>query len=416
MRVLMLSWEFPPYISGGLGTACKGLVTALNRMGVDVLLILPQTVEHGSLQGSQREPAHLPSTATWGAAFDPYGGHGLHDHCGAANRHDSSATTISSHFADSRVQPRLLGCGIKGGYEGNLSDKIFSYAQRCVGLACNESFDVIHAHDWITFPAGMVLAESTGKPLVLHVHSTEFDRSGDSVNEAIYAIERAGVKAATYVIAVSRMTSRLLRQHYGVDSERIGVVHNGIDLNAARVSVPEKKGQKTVLFLGDMTRQKGPEIFLAAAVRVLERLPTARFVMVGWGDMAPNMVERVAAMGLGHRVFFAGFLRGADVDRAFRMADVYVMPSVSEPFGLTALEAIRNGTPVIISKTSGVAEVLPNGALKVDFWDVEKLAEHILTVLCNPEVANRLRKSAAIEAGASPGAKRRENAGKSTGG
>ena len=409
MRVLMLSWEFPPYISGGLGTACQGLVTALERMDVEVLLVLPQAVGYGTLQAGHWPQAvvrPLPVTTVPAGVSDAYGSHGLHDRCGAANHGRSPVTTRSSQFAQAMVQPRILGCGIEGGYDGNLHDKIFSYAQRCAALIPQEAFDVIHAHDWITFPAGMQLAELSGKPLVLHFHSTEFDRSGDGVNEAIYEMEKAGIDAAAAVIAVSHLTRQILVERYGAASEKVRVVHNGIDLDPASVAAPRANDEpKTVLFLGRMTRQKGPEYFLAAAARVLRQLPTVRFVMAGWGDLAPRIVEQTAAMGLGQRVFFAGFLRGADVDRAFRMADVYVMPSVSEPFGMTALEAIRNGTPVIISNTAGVAEVLSAGVLKADFWDIEKLAEHIQTVLCSRQVADRLRRSAALEAARLPWSK-----------
>jgi glycosyltransferase involved in cell wall biosynthesis len=294
---------------------------------------------------------------------------------------------------------RVVGAGGADGYEGDLVGKIEEYARRCQQVVEGEEFDVIHAHDWVTFPAAMAIASRSGRPLVVHVHSTEFDRSGERVNPAVREIERLGVHAAGAVIAVSRLTKNVLVERYNLSPTKVRVVYNGIDSDGPPARRPADAGRdKVVLFLGRLTMQKGPEFFIRAAGRVLQKMDGVKFVMAGWGDLGPRAVEQAAAMGLGSSVRFAGFLRGAEVRRAYRMADVYVMPSVSEPFGLTALEAIQNGLPVVLSRSSGVAEVLPRGALKVDFWDVDEMANKIVSLLSRPEMAEDLRRQAEEEA------------------
>jgi glycosyltransferase involved in cell wall biosynthesis len=294
----------------------------------------------------------------------------------------------------------VIGAGSAGGYEGDLIGRIQQYAERCVQMIRHERFDVVHAHDWVTFPAGMAIAAQFGKPLVVHVHSTEFDRSGERVNQPVYDIERQGMHAAQTVLAVSHLTRRIIVERYGVAPEKVRVVHNGIDMarsNGLHHANGRAGGQKTVLFLGRLTRQKGASFFVQAAAKVLARQNNVRFLIAGWGDLGPQTITQVAALGLGRHIRFTGFLQGAEVEQAYRMADVYVMPSVSEPFGLTALEAIRHGVPVILSKNSGVAEVLPHGALKVDFWDVDRMADQIQAVLNHPELGEALRRSAGSE-------------------
>jgi glycosyltransferase involved in cell wall biosynthesis len=261
-----------------------------------------------------------------------------------------------------------------------------------------EVFDVIHAHDWLTFPAGQALARVSGKPLVVHVHSTEFDRSGENVNQRVYDVERRGMMAAMRIIAVSELTRSICTNRYGVSPSKVEVVYNGIDSEAAQPRPGDSiKGKdKIVLFLGRITMQKGPEYFIAAAKRVLEKVPEAKFIMAGSGDMELRMIELAAQMGIGHRVLFTGFLRGKDVERIFRMADCYVMPSVSEPFGIAPLEAIRSDVPTIISKQSGVSEVLVH-TLKVDFWDVDEMANKIVAVLRHPPLGQTLREHGSFE-------------------
>jgi glycosyltransferase involved in cell wall biosynthesis len=267
------------------------------------------------------------------------------------------------------------------------------YAELVCRLAGREDFDVVHAHDWMTFPAGIAITSLRHKPLVVHVHSTEFDRSGWQVNRRIYDIERRGMRAAATVIAVSNLTRNTITSCYGIAPAKVRVVYNAIDTDGPGMhpSLPpiERQG-KIVLFLGRVTMQKGPEYFIAAARRVLEVMGDVRFIVAGSGDMLGRTMALAAKMGIAERVVFTGFLRGAAVARAFRMADLYVMPSVSEPFGLVALEAISHDVPVIVSKQSGVAEVLDH-VLKVDFWDVADLAHKIIAVLQEPSLHAALR-------------------------
>jgi glycosyltransferase involved in cell wall biosynthesis len=268
------------------------------------------------------------------------------------------------------------------------------YAEMAVKLAANEEFDVIHAHDWMTYPAGVAVAKASGKPLIIHVHSTEFDRSGEHVNQMIYDIERMGMHLADKIIAVSYLTRSIIISRYGVSGDKVEVVYNGVERNgnnnwSANENVV-KRDEKVVLFLGRITMQKGPDYFLRAAKKVLERMDNVKFVMAGSGDMMHKAVEMAASLGIGSKVLFTGFLRGEDVQRIFKMADLYVMPSVSEPFGIAPLEALDNDVPVIISKQSGVSEVIKH-ALKVDFWDVDEIANKIVAVLTYPALGIMLR-------------------------
>jgi glycosyltransferase involved in cell wall biosynthesis len=273
------------------------------------------------------------------------------------------------------------------------------YARLATLVAGQEDFDVVHAHDWMTYRAGIAVSAMTGKPLVIHVHSTEFDRSGEHVNQRIYDIERQGMHFAHRIIAVSCLTRNIVVSRYGVPADRVEVVYNGIEFNGyepPHQPLEIGRDEKLVLFLGRITMQKGPEYFLAAAKKVLEVMDNVRFVMAGWGDMIRRTIELAAQMGIGDKVLFTGFLRGKDVDRVFRMADLYVMPSVSEPFGIAPLEAMSNDVPVIISKQSGVSEVLSH-ALKVDFWDVNEMANKIIAVLRHPPLQKTLREHGRFE-------------------
>jgi glycosyltransferase involved in cell wall biosynthesis len=285
-------------------------------------------------------------------------------------------------------------------YGGDLLAEVQRYALLAAEIARQEDFDLVHAHDWMTFPAGLAVAAIKGRPLVVHVHSTEFDRSGLHVDQRIYDIERRGMHGAIKVIAVSHLTRNLCTQHYGVDPGKVEVVYNAIESNGNGTFDEEKykihNDEKIVLFLGRITMQKGPEYFLAAAKKVLEVMDNVKFVMAGSGDMIRRTIEMAASMGIGHKVLFTGFLRGGDVERVFKMADLYVMPSVSEPFGIAPLEAMSHDVPVIISKQSGVSEVLTH-ALKVDFWDINEMANKIIAVLRHPPLATTLREHGNFE-------------------
>jgi glycosyltransferase involved in cell wall biosynthesis len=284
-------------------------------------------------------------------------------------------------------------------YGGDLVAEVHRYARLAVDIARNEQFDVVHAHDWMTYPAGLAVAAISQKPLVVHIHSTEFDRSGERVWQQVYDIERAGLHGADRVIAVSHLTRNICVERYGVPPGKIEVVYNAIDNNGNGQLPPPKpiaKTDKIVLFFGRITMQKGPEYFLAAAKKVLDVYPDVKFVMAGSGDMTRKIITLAAEMGIGHRVLFTGFLRGDDVDRVFKMADLYVMPSVSEPFGIAPLEAIAHDVPTIISKQSGVSEVLTH-VLKVDFWDINEMANKILAVLRHPPLSETLRQQGGFE-------------------
>jgi glycogen(starch) synthase len=375
-------------------------------MQTQVLFVLPEAVEGewtgpadpGATEGLERQ-RQIARMSVPGTVPNPYGP--------AVRREvDEGLKSDRPNAAPARLKSqingglRVAGTGLASGYEGNLIGRIQAYADRCVYMVKDEPFDVVHAHDWVTFPAGMAISARTGIPLVAHVHSTEFDRSGEFVNKPVYDIEWAGMRAARAVITVSHLTKRTVVDRYGLPSAKVHVIHNGI---VPADGAPREKTAgdgKSVLFLGRITMQKGPEYFVRAAAAVLERVRGVKFVMAGWGDLAPRIVEQVAAMGLGGSVLFAGFLRGRDVARAYRMADVYVMPSVSEPFGLTALEAIQHGVPVILSRNSGAAEVLQRGALKIDFWDVRDMADKIIAVLRSPALADTLRQHATEEVAA----------------
>ena len=412
MRIMMLGWEFPPFISGGLGTACYGLTRAMNQLDTEIIFVLPKPVtsaysSHVKLAGpsscqlAEAEIYSLPefSHVTFRAFksfMQPYQSSMSYEEA----RKLGLLRLSEQERANLPMESGLFLGGISSEHYGrDLYDEVQRYARLATVIARDEEFDLIHAHDWMTYPAGMAVAAMTGKPLVVHVHSTEFDRSGEHVNQRVYDIERAGMHAAAHVICVSYLTRQMVVSRYAVSPEKVSVVYNAIDIKGKTFengSVGIKKDEKIVLFLGRITMQKGPEYFLAAARKVLEVMDNVKFVMAGTGDMIRQTIELAAEMGIGHKVLFTGFLRGDDVDRVFQMADLFVMPSVSEPFGLVPLEALRNDVPVIISKQSGVAEVL-NHALKVDFWDINEMANKIVAVLRHPPLQATLREHGNFE-------------------
>jgi len=399
MKVFMLGWEFPPFISGGLGTACYGLTRAMDQLGIEVTFVLPRMVEseyatHVKLltPGSRKAAASFKFNElknvkfhTISSALQPY----------------TTPETYQRRIEDIlRRKHEERGGNIKSAspiavsrdYSCDMYTEVHRYAAIAAELAENEQFDVVHAHDWMTYPAGIAVAAVSGRPLVVHVHSTEFDRSGEHVNQTIYDIERAGIQRADRVIAVSHFTRNVIISRYGVSGEKVEVVYNGVDRNAnwSSADTDISKDEKIVLFLGRITMQKGPEYFLQAAKKVLEVMDNVKFVMAGSGDLMHRSIELAAELGIGHKVLFTGFLRGEDVQKIYKMADLYVMPSVSEPFGIAPLEAMDNDVPVLISKQSGVSEVLVH-ALKVDFWDVNEIANKIVAVLKYPPLQMTLR-------------------------
>ena len=410
MKVLMLGWEFPPFISGGLGTACYGLTRAMSQLGMEVVFVLPRPVASeysahvklatpGTLKrysnGESFELADFPHVRfrTLPSVMQPY----QTDSTYAAELLRRQGQMQAAEVTElTGIQP---GGGGGDHYGNDLFQEVQRYAHLVTAIGREEDFDVVHAHDWMTYPAGIAVAAMSCKPLVVHIHSTEFDRSGDNVNQMVYDIERQGFHFASRVIAVSYLTRNIVINRYGVPTNKVDVVYNAIDRDGQPMETPPtdiKKDEKIVLFLGRITMQKGPEYFLAAAKRVLDVMDDVKFVMAGSGDMVRRTIEMAAGMGIGHKVLFTGFLRGDDVDRVFQMADLYVMPSVSEPFGLAPLEAMRNDVPVLISKQSGVAEVLKH-ALKVDFWDIDEMANKIVAVLRHPPLQTTLREHGNFE-------------------
>lgn len=432
MKVLMLGWEFPPFISGGLGTACYGLTKAMNEIGVQVLFVLPRPVDSSfsthvklvtppAVGSSYTTTEHGADTfrmdefenvmfRTVDVDLSPYARPAppirlaektvSREASVVAGAVKTATVTLPPAPAGNAAERPTEGfvAGPGAHYAGDLFSEASRYARLAARIALHEQFDVVHAHDWMTFPAGIAAAAVSGKPLVVHVHSTEFDRSGESVNRRIYDIESQGMHAATRVIAVSAFTKNIVIQRYGIAGNRVEVVHNAINSeeSPAPRPAPIRRDEKIVLFLGRITMQKGPEYFLAAAKKVLEVMDNVRFVMAGSGDMVRRMIEMAAEMGIGHKVLFTGFLRGGDVQRVYKMADLYVMPSVSEPFGIAPLEALSHDVPVIISKQSGVSEVLTH-ALKVDFWDINEMANKIVAVLRHPPLHATLKAHGSLE-------------------
>ncbi len=377
MRVLMFGWEFPPRISGGLGVACEGLVRGLLQTGAEVVLVLPRhpyrkpvgrlrIVE--SLLEATPEPPLRPARPAVAVQriltrMTPYPEGGVESEEVSGGDRDAGWTEAGSP-----------------NYGPSLATDVLRYAERGAAIARTERFDVIHAHDWMTFLAGLEARRISGKPLVVHVHATEYDRAGGGGNPLVRDIEQRGVAGADRVIAVSRYTAGLLTRHYGVPRRRTRVVHNAIDPKLSPWDRAVAGADPLVLFAGRVTWQKGPDYFVEAAARVAREIPNVRFAVAGSGDRLAAMRDRVAALGLKRNILFTGFLPPAELDRLYARADVYVLPSVSEPFGLTALEALQHGTPVIVSRSAGVSEVLRN-VLRVDFGDVDDLASKILSVL-----------------------------------
>ena len=400
VRVLMFGWEFPPHISGGLGTACLGIAQGLAKNDVEVLFVMPKASGDEDASAAKiinaSDVEMLQNTEKiedfWkhinfmeiGSNLVPY----LDPETFARERDaylkaGENKERISYH---NKFQ-------FSGKYGANLMEEVYRYALVAGTVAKNYDFDVIHAHDWLTYSAGMIAKQLSGKPLIVHVHATEYDRGGEyNRNTLVYDIEKRGMEAADVVVTVSNWTRNIVIEKYGIAPEKVITVHNAVDFKTDALE-KEERGikDKIVTFLGRITLQKGPEYFVEAAAKVLKRVPNARFVMAGSGEKMNPLVRRVAQLGLGTRFHFTGFLRGNDVQRMFRYSDVYVMPSVSEPFGISPLEAMRSGVPTIISKQSGVAEVLDH-AIKVDYWDIDALADAIYGVLTYPALSNHMQR------------------------
>ncbi|WP_298613744.1 glycosyltransferase family 4 protein [uncultured Odoribacter sp.] len=393
-RVLMFGWEFPPHIAGGLGTACLGLTKGLAKQGVEVLFVMPK-----ASGDEDQSAAKIINASDVEALFDVVD---IEEYWKNINFMEIGSNLIPymdpEHFEREVNEQIKTGrreekIGFKnkytfsGKYGANLMEEVARYAIVAATIARQQKFDVIHAHDWLTYAAGIAAKKVSGKPLVIHVHATEFDRSGENVNQLVFDLERQGMMAADRVITVSNLTRNIVISRYGIDPAKVVTVHNAVDFQSYKdMNIEKGVKEKVVTFLGRITYQKGPEYFIEAANKVLKAYPNVRFVMAGSGDLMNRSIRRVAKLRIATHFHFTGFLKGQDVQKMFAQSDVYVMPSVSEPFGISPLEAMRSGVPTIISKQSGVAEVLKH-ALKVDFWDVEALADAIYGLLKYPALS-----------------------------
>ena len=393
MRVLMFGWEFPPHIAGGLGTACYGMTRGLARNDVEVIFVMPKASGDEDerfvkvVNASDVEARYCDSTVEGAddimrkisfihidSNMVPY--ISPEEWNTYREEYERTGRKFWEREGDSWTQRYTFS----GKYGANLMEEVARYAVVAAEVArqLEGQFDVIHAHDWLTYFAGIAAKRVSGKPLVVHMHATSFDRSsGDNIDTRVYEIERAGMAAADRVIAVSNLTRNIVIEKYGIDANKVVTVHNAVRFAEKDTEVPERGVEdKIVTFLGRITYQKGPDYFVEAAAKVLKRVPNVRFVMAGSGDMMNHVIRRVARLGIADRFHFTGFLKGDDVHKMFQLSDVYIMPSVSEPFGISPLEAMRSNVPVIISKQSGVAEVL-DYAVKVDYWDVDAMADAI---------------------------------------
>jgi glycosyltransferase involved in cell wall biosynthesis len=385
----MLGWEFPPYFAGGVGVVCSALTRALADRGVDVTYIMPfgpseVRAEHLRLLVASRLAPAIELVPIESGLY----------------AYAQSAPPVGTPGRRFLLDRPAGGAEERRLYGAELHGEIQRFRRQVEELASSLdlAFDVIHAHDWTTFPAAMALRRLIGKPLVVHVHITEFDKSGGAYADShTWAIEKSGMDAADAVITVSDLVRRRVIDSYFVDARKVRVVHNGVEAYAPPPAVNVAcdrmfGGNKVVLFLGRVTLLKGPDYFIEAARRVLAVDPRVTFVMAGTGDLLPRMVERSAEAGIGERMVFTGFVDRDEAMRLFRRADLFVMPSVSEPFGIVPLEAMDQGAPVILSRQSGVSEVVRH-AIKVDFWDVDDLASKMLSALAYPALATELSRN-----------------------
>ncbi len=445
----MLGWEYPPRFAGGLGKACQGLSQAMAKQGAQIFFVLPTFPERVSethlevvgavecmieagwdpqlvyeaAKGSSetastsiQKPTGKATSENTGitriqseAKLFPYGAHPegeasenfkrILDRMSSEGQYSQKLNSFlrpqkervqtqpkqKKETTSTQVIPSASEI-----YGKNLWSEIERFCFTVRHLSETHEVDLVHAHDWMTFPAAFEFQKATGVPVYLHVHATEYDRSGDRLNQEVFRIEREGFRRASHIFAVSRYTAGIIERLYGINRKKISVVYNAPESNTSLVeSGVERSREPNVVFLGRLTFQKGPDHFLRAAAMVAQAVPRARFVICGSGDMMEFLRNQAHRLGIERQVQFAGFLEPSEVDKVLLNSRVLVMPSVSEPFGLVALEAILCGIPVVLSKQSGVKEVLQR-ALVVDFWDHEKLADQIIAALRLPDLSKQL--------------------------
>ena len=394
MKVLMFGWEYPPHITGGLGTACFGLTKAMVHQGDEVIFVVPKAYGDESNEAARivnasdvvidlssdyyKEYWSNLSYIEVNSKLIPYVG--MDDYFNVINKRvkEKEETT---HLNIKRKYE------FTGKYTSTLMDEVEKYALVAASLAKDYDYEIIHAHDWLTYKAGIIAKNISGKKLVIHVHATEFDRSGENINQAVFDIEKYGMDNADHIVCVSDLTKNIIINRYGQDPNKVSTIYNGADsLIYKDIQVEKSVKEKVVTFLGRVTFQKGPDYFVEAAAKILKYDKNIRFVMAGSGDMLNRMVALVAKKRISQNFHFTGFLKGDDVTKMFALSDVYVMPSVSEPFGISPLEAMNANVPVVISKQSGVSEVLKY-AIKVDFWDIDAMANAIYSLVHYPALS-----------------------------
>ena len=392
MKALMFGWEFPPHILGGLGTASFGLTRGMAMQpDMDITFCIPKP--WGDEDQSFLKIVgvnHVP--VVWKDVDSSYVEKQMVKAGMNAEQYYRYRDHIYADFSYRHVDD--LGCmEFSGRYPDNLLEEINNYSIVAGVIARAEQYDIIHAHDWLTYPAGIHAKNVSGKPLVIHVHATDYDRSRGNVNPDVYAIEKNGMDNADHIITVSNLTRQTVIEKYHQDPAKVTTVHNAVEpLSPEILAIQDKKGvkDKVITFLGRITMQKGPEYFVEAAAKVLAKAPHARFVMAGSGDMMNQMIRLAASLHISDRFHFTGFMKGKQVYEVLKASDVYVMPSVSEPFGISPLEAMQCGVPSIISKQSGCAEIL-DYAVKVDYWDIEALADAMYSIITYPAMHEFLK-------------------------
>ena len=391
MKVLMFGWEFPPHILGGLGTASYGLTKGLAQQSdMDITFCLPKPWGDED-QSFMKIIAMDKVPVVWREPDHNY----LCERLGNIMPADTYYDLRNHIYADfNYMQTNDLGCiEFSGRYPDNLQEEINNYSIVAGVVARQQQFDIIHAHDWLTYPAGIHAKQVSGKPLCIHVHATDFDRSRGNVNPTVYAIERNGMDHADCIMCVSELTRQTVITKYGQDPKKCFTMHNAVYPLPQEIQdiVPQKKeGEKVVTCLGRITMQKGPEYFVEAATMVINRSRNIRFCMAGSGDMMNAMIDLVARRGIADRFHFPGFMKGKQVYECLKASDVYIMPSVSEPFGISPLEAMQCGVPTIISKQSGCAEILDK-CIKTDYWDIHAMADAINSICTNNSLYEYLK-------------------------
>lgn len=405
MKVLMFGWEFPPNISGGLGTACLGITNALSAYpDIELTFVVPKAygnepADRMKLIGAN-EIDLITSKINVERLCGPYTF--LSIQSGILPYIDpedfKKICEMKEKSENTETNTPLTSVEFTGKYGIDLMTEIHNFSVVAEYIAKQGNYDIIHAHDWLTFPAGILAKKITGKPLIVHVHATDFDRSGGSANPQVFEIEKAGMDAADAIIAVSNLTSQIIIEKYRIHPSKLFTVHNGVELFKIfkKMKIATRKKKYTVTFLGRITGQKGPQFFIEVARKLLTRMKNVEFVMAGSGDMLNSMKDRVDQLGIVDKFRFPGFLKGEEVDQILGISDVYIMPSVSEPFGISPLEAMHFKVPVIISKQSGVSEVIQH-AIKLDFWDTDAMADTVYSILNRPALKKMMKDKGAIE-------------------